>query len=75
MAAFLLIPAGYWAAGAIGTALGIGATVAVSDTAEDLGEAAKAGSKLVSNITKGIVITGLIYMAYQNRSTIKELIS
>lgn len=73
MPAFLLIPAGYWLAGAVGTALGVGAVVAASDTVDDFGKAADKTTKLVNSVSKAVLLAGTAYVAWQNRDAIMRL--
>lgn len=72
--ALFLIPAGYWVFGTVTAAIGVGATLAVSDSIDEFGDAAEKVGNGVSKVAISAVVLGVAYVAWENRDTIKKLV-
>lgn len=72
--ALFLIPLGYWAVAAVGTALGIGATIAATDAVDDVADAATQTADAFASVAKWTLLAGTAYAAYQNRDLLKKVL-
>ncbi|WP_420429247.1 hypothetical protein [Kordiimonas sp.] len=67
------IPLLFWGAVALGTALGIGGTVATTDAADEIGDAVSQGANSITKLTKVALLAGTAYVAYKHRGTIGKM--